>query len=105
MSKPIDPVIIRVWKGDDSDVFALLPVLPADNYGDLCTSYQHVGQHSGADYRHCMSNSRPATAAEAADLLAELRAIGYNPRACRRATRAMHQRCRDLARDPAYYAA
>jgi hypothetical protein len=27
MSKPIDPVVIRVWKGDDSDVFALFPVL------------------------------------------------------------------------------
>ena len=102
MSKPIDPVIIRVWKGDDADVFALFPVLPADNDGYLCTSYQHVGQHGGADYRLCMSKSRPATAAEAADLLAELRAIGYNLHVYPRASRAMHERCCTLARDPAY---
>ena len=96
MSKPIDPVVIRVWKGDDSDVFALFPVLPADNYGDLCTSYQHIGQHGAADYRLCIRKSRPATAAEAADLLAELRGIGYNPRTIKRATPAMHRACREL---------
>jgi hypothetical protein len=97
MSKPIDPVVIRVWKGDDSDVFALFPVLPADNYGYLCTSYQHIGQHSAADYRLCIRNSRPARKAEAADLLAELRAIGYHPRPIKRASPAMHRACRELA--------
>ena len=60
MSSTFDPVVIRVWKGDDSDVFALFPVLPADNAGNLCTSYQHVGQHGAADYGHCIRNSRPA---------------------------------------------
>jgi hypothetical protein len=102
VSKPIDPVVIRVWKGDDSDVFALFPVLPADNYGDLCTSYAHLGQHGGADYRLCMSKSRPATAAEAADLLGELRGIGYRPRVYHRATPAMHNTRRELARSDTY---
>ena len=97
MSKPIAPVLIRVWKIDKDDIFALLPVLPADNYGDLCTSYAHLGQHGGADYRLCMSKSRPATAAEAADLVAELQSIGYNPRNIRRATPAMHRARRELA--------
>jgi hypothetical protein len=90
MRKPIDPVVIRVWKGDDSDVFALFPVLPADNYGCFCTSYQHVGQHATADYGLCIRASRPASKAEMADLLAELRRIGYNPQPIKRATRAMH---------------
>jgi hypothetical protein len=98
MSKPIDPVVIRVWKGDDSDVFALFPVLPADNAGYLCTSYQHIGQHGAADYGHCVRNSRPAKEAEAADLLAELRSIGYNPRPIKRATPAMRRACRELAK-------
>ena len=98
MSSTFDPVVICVWKGDDSDVFALFPVLPADNYGNLCTSYQHVGQHSAADYRLCIRNSRPAREAEAADLLAELRGIGYNPRTIKRASPAMHRACRELAR-------
>ena len=102
MSKPIDPVVIRVWKGDDSDVFALFPVLPADNAGNFCTSYQHVGQHSAADYRLCMSKSRPATAAEAADLLGELRGIGYRPLVYHRATPAMHNTRRELARSDTY---
>jgi len=28
----MDPVVIRVWKGDDNDVFALFPTIPADVY-------------------------------------------------------------------------
>ena len=97
MSNTFDPIVIRVWKGDDSDVFALFPVLPADNAGYLCTSYQHIGQHAAADYRLCIRNSRPARKAEAADLLAELRAIGYHPRPIKRASPAMHRACRELA--------
>jgi len=90
MRKPIDPVVIRVWKDDSSDVFALFPVLPADNYGCFCTSYQHVGQHATADYGLCIRASRPASKAEMADLLAELRRIGYRPRVLQRASRRHH---------------
>lgn len=95
--KPIDPVMIRIWRSDKSDVFALFPVLPSDNYGDLCTCYQHVGQHGAADYRLCIRKSRPASKAEAADLLTELRRIGYNPRVYKRATPSMHNARRALA--------
>ena len=97
MSQPIDLVVIRVWKGDDADVFALFPALPADDAGYLCTSYQHIGQHSSANYQLCMGKSRPATEAEAADLLAELRTIGYNPRVYKRGTPAMLRARRQLA--------
>ena len=79
MRKPIDPVVIRVWKDDSSDVFALFPVLPADNYGCFCTSYQHVGQHATADYGLCIRASRPASKAEMAALLAELRRHRLQP--------------------------
>ena len=95
--KPIDPVMIRVWKGNDTDVFALFPVLPSDNDGYLCTCYQHVGQHGAADYRLCIRKSRPASKAEAADLLTELKRIGYNPQVCKRVTHAMHNARRALA--------
>ncbi len=91
MSKTTDPVVIRVWKGDPDDVFALFPAYPADNYGQYCTSYQHIGQHSSADYHHCIRQSRPATEAEAADLLTELRRIGYRPRVLKRASRRHHE--------------
>ena len=86
-----DPVVIRVWQDDDSDVFALFPILPADDAGQFCTCYQRVGQHSAADYRLCISKSRPATAEEAAPLLEELRRIGYNPQLIRRAHPGHHK--------------
>lgn len=94
--KPIDPVLIRVWKGIDSDLFALFPTLPSDVAGQYCTSYQHVGQHSSADYALCIRNSRPATPAEARELLRELRRIGYNPRVIRHASPSMHAARRDF---------
>ena len=99
--KTVDPVVIRVWRSDADDVFALFPVLPADNYGYLCTSYQHVGQHSSADYDLCVRKSRPATAEEARPLLTELRKIGYNPRICQHRTPAMRAECQRLARQVA----
>jgi len=100
MSKPPakDPVVIRVWKGDPDDVFALFPTDPADNYGHFCTSYQHVGQHGSADYCHCIRNSRPATKAEARPLLIELRRIGYRPRVLKRAARRHHDERLSTAR-------
>jgi len=100
VQEPAIPVVLRVWKADDSDVFALFPTLPADNYGYLCTSYQHVGQHSSADYYHCIANSRAANEAEATDLLVELRTIGYDLRPIKRATQAHHEQCRREAREP-----
>ncbi len=73
------PVIFRKdRKKDGGEVFALFPTFPADSYGRCCTSYQHVGQHGGADYSLCIANSTPATSEEGADLYAELVRIGYD---------------------------
>lgn len=66
-------VVFRVDKGG---VFALFPHDVADHYGNV-TTYQHVGQHSVANYRHCIDESRPATEEEYKDLKKELESIGY----------------------------
>lgn len=97
MSDAVD-VVIRVSKTDPSDVFALFPADPADNYGDFCTCYQHVGQHSSADYHGCIATSRPATEAESSDLLRELVGRGYLPRVIRKATYRHHVTRRETAR-------
>jgi len=79
VSEPKDPltvVIFRKWP--DGEILALFPGEPSDVVGRLCTSYQHIGQHSGADYAGCMARTKRATAAEYAPLLKELRQIGYD---------------------------
>jgi len=59
-------------------VFALLPHECCDYKGNV-TTYQHVGQHSGADYSHCIRTSRPATKKEYNDLKKEMEIhYGYN---------------------------
>ena len=88
-------VIFRIDR--EGIVFALFPELPADYGGIYCTCYQHVGQHCSADYYGCIANSRPATSAEYADLLIELRQRGYDLEIRQRANYAMHERCRQLA--------
>ena len=43
-------VIFRKDRMGWKDCFALFPELPSDEFGRLCTAYQHVGQHCAADY-------------------------------------------------------
>lgn len=66
------PIIFRADKS--GDITAFFPTLPADYRGEQLTCYAHVGQHSGAsfDYYH---STRPASDAESAPLLRELRGI------------------------------
>lgn len=72
------PVVFRVWnKGDSSDTIALFPTEPAGMNGELCSSYEHVGQHGGADYEGVISQTRPATPDEYADLRKELESEPY----------------------------
>jgi len=84
--QPADDVVLRRWRKGGA-VIALFPELPATMDG-LVTSYQHVGQHGAADYRHVMSRTVPVPVGEADqernDLLDEFRSIGYNPRVRRR---------------------
>lgn len=54
-------VIFR--KYPDGDILALMPYDIADSQGN-CTSYMHMGQHSAADYNHCIASTKPAIHAE-----------------------------------------
>lgn len=69
-ARPTLPVLFRRDRGE---VVAVFPTLPADHGGSL-TCYAHVGQHGSCD-RGWLRDTRRATAAEAAPLLAELRRI------------------------------
>ncbi len=87
--KKLTPVVFRVWNRNPHDVLALFPTLAADNQGYFCDSYEHVGQHSAADYQSCIKVTRLATKKESAPLLAELRRIGYKLKVVKRVTSAM----------------
>lgn len=65
-----------VFRKIDDDVVALFPTNVA--YGDgSIESYMHVGQHGPAD-RNAVEELEPATPEEYADLLAELKSVGYD---------------------------
>ena len=66
--------IFRKWP--EGDILALFPDLD-HGYGGICVSYQHIGQHGGADYQHCIAATKPATPQEYAELASELTSIGY----------------------------
>lgn len=87
-----DDVIFRVFR-KDGDVIAFWPAVSASTIHDYCQSYQHIGQHGGADYAGCLSITRLATPKEYKDLLAELKQIGYKPNVIKRAT-IQHRRVR-----------
>ena len=85
-AEPLTPVVLRV--GKEGEVFALFPTLPSSGY--YCESYEHVGQHSGADYHGCIQESRPATVEESKALVRELEGRGYRLRVVKRASPTMH---------------
>ena len=74
MKNPVDIVVFRKFK-DDNEVIALFPLIDWDE--KYCTSYMHVGQHSGADYFGLITDTEPASADEYAELKKELESIGY----------------------------
>lgn len=90
-------VVWRKWLSTD-EIIALFPAEPSDANGWYCLSYEHVGQHSGADYHEVIEATRPATDEEAADLANELTRIGYNLQPIKRASQAVHERRRAKAR-------
>ena len=73
-------VVFRVWnhkpdKGFNGDVIALFPSLP--EYGGNVLCYEHIGQHSAADYARVIECTRPAKPEEYASLRRELEAAPY----------------------------
>ena len=96
-TEPKTKVIFRVWK-ETGTLIALFPELPADNYGAFCVSYEHVGQHGGANYNGVIDQSRPAHVSEIDDLKAELEGIGYNLQVIHKCTSVMDRVRREAAR-------
>ena len=72
-------IVFRVDTSKDfkGTVFALFPHEVWDFKGNV-TTYQHVGQHSGADYKYCIQTSRLATENEYNDLKKEMESLGYD---------------------------
>ena len=60
----------------DRSILALFPDIHEPGYTVQC--YQHVGQHSSADYSYCIGQTKPATPNEYNDLYNELVMIGYS---------------------------
>ena len=75
MDTEITKVVFRKFK-QGGDTLALFPEIEHNYF--LCSSYQHIGQHGGADYQGCIAISTPATPEEYAPLQSELQSIGYN---------------------------
>ena len=50
-----DIVIFRRWKDEPNSVIALFPRI--DSGRGLCSSYEHIGQHGGADYDLVMTKT------------------------------------------------
>ena len=89
-------MVFRKWS--NGDILALMPEIPADNYGYMCQSYEIVGEHGGADYTGCISQTKPATKAEYKDCYTALKRRGYNIRVVKRASSRHHETCRKEAR-------
>lgn len=76
-SKPKTIVIFRRYKRKPTDVFAIFP----EHYEGLRTvsCYEHIGQHSHAEYADLIQISRPVKLSDrdVRELVVELRLIGY----------------------------
>ena len=71
-----EDVVFRVFRSGN-DVIALWPAVLDSKY--TCQCYQYIGQHGAADYDQVVAITRLATPEEYADLLNELKRIGYTP--------------------------
>lgn len=74
-------VIFRKWK-DNGDIIAFFP--DVDWGRGLIGSYMLLDQHAGTSYQQCLRDTVPASPEEYADLLAELKQIGYDDLVIRR---------------------
>lgn len=90
-------VVYRRWK-ENGDIIALFPELPSDYQGWYCDSYEHVGQHGGADYHGVIQATKPVSPEDAAPLARELERIGYRLRSIKRASGKHHEARRAAAK-------
>ena len=70
--------VFRKWNNSNGGgIIALFPGTEWNNRG-LVSSYEHDGQHGGADYDGVLSLSVPATPAEYANLKRELESYPFH---------------------------
>lgn len=100
--RPMDKVIFRAQR--DGTIIAVWPAIPADNEGNLCQTYEHVGQHGAGDWNVIVRNSFPATPQQYNPLLRELIQIGYNPIIIRRVTWQLDEHRKQVAKSPCFLA-
>jgi len=90
--KDFTKVVFRKWK-ENGAVIALFPELPADTSGNFCDSFEHIGQHGGADYHGVLEQTYPARPHEYAELKTELETVyGYRLQIISRATWRIHHK-------------
>jgi hypothetical protein len=65
-------------KCEYGSIDAVFPELPGTRDPYTMTYYSHIGQHSSGYWSYWQKRSTPAQPAEYADLLAELKSIGYD---------------------------
>ena len=90
MDEDITRVVFRRWpKSQGGGIIALFPDIPSDPAGRYCLSFEHVGQHGGADYQGLIRITSPVreSSEELENLKEELRGRGYN-------LKVMHRRVR-----------
>ena len=79
MDKEITKVVFRVLHRNPAYLDNIIALFPFNAEGpERCASYMHIGQHSPANYSHCIAKSRRARAKEYAPLKKELESLGYN---------------------------
>jgi hypothetical protein len=81
MVEDITRVVFRRWpKSQGGGIIALFPDIPSDLAGRYCLSFEHVGQHGGADYQGLIRITRPVRegSEELENLKDELQGRGYN---------------------------
>lgn len=69
--------IRRLYNGGDN-IVAIFPEEPGTYEPWTCMVYEHIGQHGQADYRTMIELTTAAKPEEYANLLAELKSIGYD---------------------------
>lgn len=85
-----EPPTPTIFKKAGGEVFAAFPTEPGTNDPATMTSYAHVGQHGSAHMSY-VASAKPAKPHEYADLLAELKSIGYNPKVMSKMTQGHYE--------------
>jgi hypothetical protein len=62
----------------EGSVLAVMPGVAADINHNNCACYAHIGQHGATCIEYIGENCRDASPTEYADLLDELRRVGYD---------------------------